>query len=46
MSAGGSTIKLKNVTRLVSAGNIVSEEYFSVKDAPETLFVTVDAKKR
>ncbi len=46
MSAGGSTVKLKNVTRLVSPGKLVSEEYFAVKDAPETLFVTVDATKR
>jgi Protein of unknown function (DUF1579) len=45
-SAGGPTLKLRNVTRLVSPGRIVSEEYFSAKDAPEVLFVTVDAKKR
>jgi hypothetical protein len=45
-SAGGSTLKLRNVTRLVGPGKLVSEEYFTAKDAPETLFVTVEAKKR
>jgi hypothetical protein len=45
-SAGGSTFKLRNVTRLVSPGKLVSEEYFTAKDAPETLFVHVDAIKR
>jgi hypothetical protein len=45
-SAGGSTVKLRNVTRLVSPGKLVSEEYFTAKDAPETLFVHVDAIKR
>jgi hypothetical protein len=45
-SAAGATLKLRNVTRLVSPGKIVSEEYFTAKDAPETLFVTVEAKKR
>jgi hypothetical protein len=45
-SAGGSTFKLRNLTRLVSPGKLVSEEYFTAKDAPETLFVHVDAIKR
>ena len=45
-SAGGSTFKLRNVTRLVSPGKLVSEEYFTAKDAPETLFVHVEAIKR
>jgi hypothetical protein len=40
-SGGGTTI-----TRLVSPGNLVSEEYFATKDAPESLPVTVEAKKR
>jgi hypothetical protein len=39
-------VKLRNVTRIVSPGKLVSEEYFTAKDAPEVLFVTVDAKKR
>jgi hypothetical protein len=46
LSVGGTTLKLRNVTRLVSPGKLVSEEYFAAKDAPETLFVTVEAKKR
>jgi hypothetical protein len=45
-SAGGSTVKLRNVTRVVSSGKLVSEEYFTSKDGPEVLFVTVDAKRR
>ncbi|HMD06050.1 MAG TPA: hypothetical protein VKH63_00845 [Candidatus Acidoferrum sp.] len=45
-SAGGTTLKLRNVTRLIGPGKLVSEEYFTAKDAPESLFVTVDAKKR
>jgi hypothetical protein len=45
-SAGGSTVKLRNVTRLVSPGKLVSEEYFTAKDGPEALFVSVEAKKR
>jgi hypothetical protein len=45
-SAGVSIIKLRNVTHLVSPGKVVSEQYFTAKDAPEALFVTVEAKKR
>jgi hypothetical protein len=45
-STGGSNLKLRNVTRLVSPGNLVSEQYFTAKDAPEALFVRVEAKKR
>jgi len=45
-SAGGTTLKLRNVTRVVSPGKLVSEEYFATKDAPESLLVTVEAKKR
>jgi hypothetical protein len=45
-SAGGTTLKLRNITRLVSPGNLVSEEYLATKDAPESLLVTVEAKKR
>jgi hypothetical protein len=44
-TAGGSPLKLRNVTRLIGPGKLVSEEYFTAKDAPESLFVTVDAKK-
>jgi hypothetical protein len=46
LSAGGTTLKLRNVTRLVSPGNLISEEYFAKKGAPESLLVTVEAKKR
>jgi hypothetical protein len=45
-SAGGTTLKLRNVTRVVSPGRLVSEEYIATKDAPESLLVTVEAKKR
>jgi hypothetical protein len=45
-SAGGTTLKLRNVTRVVSPGKLVSEEYFATKDAPESLQVTVEAKKK
>jgi hypothetical protein len=42
----GTTLKLKNVTRVTSAGKLESEEYVAMKDAPETLLVHVEAKKR
>ena len=45
-SAGGATLKLRNVTRVLSPGKLVSEEYFTAKDGPEALFVTIEAKKR
>jgi Protein of unknown function (DUF1579) len=45
-SAGGVTMKLRNVTRVTVPGKIESEEYFAMKDAPETLLVRVEAKKR
>jgi hypothetical protein len=45
-SVGGATLKLRNVTHLVSPGKLVSEEYFASKDAPEALFVRVEATKR
>jgi len=45
-SPGGSTLKLRNVTRFVSPGKLISKEYFASKDAHEKPFVTVDAKKR
>jgi hypothetical protein len=45
-SGGGATIKLRNVTRLSGSGILVSEEFMAVKDAPETLFVRVEAAKR
>ena len=45
-SAGGATMKLRNVTRLVAPGKIETEQYAVVNDAPEKLFVHVDATKK
>jgi Protein of unknown function (DUF1579) len=42
----GGTLKLRNVTRVTSAGTLVSEEFMAMKDEPETMFVRVEAKKR
>ncbi len=39
-------MKLRNVTRVPEPGKIVSEEYMAMKDAPETLLVRVEARKR
>ena len=44
--ADGATLKLRNVTRVTGQGTLVSEEFMAVKDAPETLLVRVEAKKR
>ena len=45
-SAGGATMKLRNVARVAVPGTLVSEEFMAMKDAPETLLVRVEAKKR
>ncbi len=45
-SAGGATMKLRNVTRITGPGTLVSEEFMAMKDAPEKLLVRVEAKKR
>jgi hypothetical protein len=45
-SVEGATLKLRNVTRLVAPGKIESEEYMTMKDAPEKLLVRVEAKKK
>jgi len=42
----GGSVKLRNATRVTGPGTLVSEEFMTMKDAPETLFVRVDAKKR
>jgi hypothetical protein len=42
----GASLKLRNVTRVTGPGTLVSEEYSAMKDAPEKLFVRVEAKKR
>ena len=44
--AEGVTLKLRNVTRVTAPGTLVSEEFMAMKDAPETLLVRVEAKKR
>jgi len=46
MAAQGATVKLGNVTRVTSPGTIVSEQFMAMKDAPEKLFVRVEAKKQ
>ena len=45
-SIEGATLKLRNVRRLVAPGKMESDEYSAMKDAPETLLVHVEAKKR
>src|SRR5712691_2691840 len=42
----GATVKLRNVTRVTGPGTLVSEQYSAMKDAPEKLFVRVEAKRR
>jgi hypothetical protein len=42
-SAGGATMKLRNVTRVTAPGKLESEEYMAMPDA---LLVHVQAKKK
>jgi hypothetical protein len=42
----GATLKLRNVTWLNTSGELESQEFFTTKNAPETLLVRVEAKKR
>jgi hypothetical protein len=42
----GGMVKLRNVTRLTGPGMLVSEQFMAMKDAPEKLFVRVEAQKR
>jgi hypothetical protein len=42
----GAMLKLRNVTRVTGPGMLVSEEFMAMKDAPESLLVHVEAKKR
>ena len=44
--AEGAALKIRNVTRLAAPGKIESEEYIAMKDAPESLLVRLEAKKR
>jgi len=46
ITAQGATVKLKNTTRVTEPGKMVSEQFMARKDAPETLLVHVEAKKR
>jgi len=46
LSAPGATVKLRNTTRMTEPGKMVSEQFMARKDAPETLLVHVEAKKR
>ena len=43
---GGASMKVRNSTRLTGSGTLVSEQFMAIKDAPEKLFVRVEAKKR
>ena len=45
-SAGGVTMQLRNVARVAGPGTLVSEEFMAMKDAPDTLLVRVEAKKK
>ena len=46
ISAQGATVKFRNTTRVTEPGKMVSEQFIVRKDAPETLLVHVEAKKR
>jgi len=46
LTAQGTTVKLRNTTRVTEPGKMVSEQFMARKDAPETLLVHVEAKKR
>ncbi len=42
----GAMLQLRNVTRVTGPGTLVSEEFVAMKDAPESLLVHVEAKKK
>ena len=42
----GATVKLRNATRVTEPGKLVSEQFMARSNAPETLLVRVDARKR
>src|SRR5690242_14885703 len=46
ITAQGATVRLRNTTRVTEPGKMVSEQFMARKDAPETLLVHVEAKKR
>jgi hypothetical protein len=45
-SMGATKVALRNSTRLVAPGKIVSEDFTSANGAPEKLFLRLDATKR
>jgi hypothetical protein len=45
-SAGNVKVGLRNVSKLMAPGKIVSEQFSSVNGAPETMLVSVEATKR
>lgn len=45
-SAGGTTFHLRNATKFLADGKLVSEEFSSVNGAPEVLLVHVEAVKK
>ena len=46
ITMGEMKLKLRNVTRFLAAGKIVSDQYVTAGETPEKLFVSVEAKKR
>jgi len=46
LSVGGTTMKLKNVTRFLDGGRMTAEEYVTMPGAAEKLLVHVEGKKR
>lgn len=46
LSSEGTSLKLRNTTRLTADGKLESEQYVSVNGGPEKLLVQVEAKKR
>ena len=46
LGAPGATVKLRNTTRVTEPGKLVSEQFMARSNAPETLLVHVEAKKR
>ena len=45
-SMGATKVALRNVTRLVAPGKLVSEDFTSANGAPEKLFLRLEATKR
>lgn len=46
ITAPGTTMKLRNTTRVTEPGKMVSEQFMARGATPETLLVHVEAKKR